>query len=272
MLLGRSYLSVAVACHFDEWPVLVVCPSSVRFSWHAEWKRWAPDLVGEDGAGIKVIIHGKQTILEPVKRVVQISLQNGFTSREEEVMPRVVIISYDLVKKYRDQLGQLFPVVICDESHYIKNPKAQRTKALVPLIQQSRRAILLSGTPALSRPIDLYPQISALSPKGTCTSLFDISQPSQISSPRTGNFVLFPFTVFESLTFRISRGYLPEIWDPLLSGGTSISLGKSLPSLEDTGNYFCHSILLNRVARAVGAGNTEVPLISQNSTAVSHRV
>lgn len=164
---------VATACHFDEWPVLVVCPSSVRFSWHGEWSRWAPSIVGEDGAGIRVITKGKETVLEPARRLVPIPTAHGFISQEEEIMPRVVIISYDLVKKYEDQLARLFPTVICDESHYIKSPKAQRTKALLPLIRQSRRAILLSGTPALSRPIDLYTQVSSLSPPGTCEFILD---------------------------------------------------------------------------------------------------
>lgn len=55
-----------------------------------------------------------------------------------------------------------FNVIIADESHYMKNSKAKRTKVLVPLIQRSRRAILLSGTPALSRPIELFTQLNAL--------------------------------------------------------------------------------------------------------------
>jgi SNF2 family DNA or RNA helicase len=45
-----------------------------------------------------------------------------------------------------------FGVVIVDESHYLKNRKAARTKALVQIIQQAKRAVLLTGTPALARP------------------------------------------------------------------------------------------------------------------------
>jgi len=50
-----------------------------------------------------------------------------------------------------------------DESHHLKNFKTARAKAATPLLQQAKRAILLSGTPALSRPIELYNQIIALS-------------------------------------------------------------------------------------------------------------
>ena len=49
-------------------------------------------------------------------------------------------------------MNQKFKVAIADESHYIKNRKAVSTKYIVPLIQQSERKILLTGTPALARP------------------------------------------------------------------------------------------------------------------------
>lgn len=46
----------------------------------------------------------------------------------------------------------------------MKNNHAMRTKVLVPLIQRAKRAFLLSGTPALSRPLELYTQLHALQP------------------------------------------------------------------------------------------------------------
>ena len=55
--------------------------------------------------------------------------------------------------------------IICDESHYLKSLAAKRTKALLPILKRTKRCILLSGTPALSRPIELYNQIAALCDK-----------------------------------------------------------------------------------------------------------
>lgn len=43
-------------------------------------------------------------------------------------------------------------MVVLDESHYIKDHSAQRTKATVPLLKAARRVILLTGTPALNKP------------------------------------------------------------------------------------------------------------------------
>ncbi|XP_054646428.1 DNA annealing helicase and endonuclease ZRANB3 isoform X2 [Dunckerocampus dactyliophorus] len=60
---------------------------------------------------------------------------------------------------------QRFSVVVVDESHYLKSRNAARTKLLVPIIQSAKRAVLLTGTPALGRPEELFMQIDALYPK-----------------------------------------------------------------------------------------------------------
>ena len=52
-----------------------------------------------------------------------------------------------------------FGMVICDESHALKTHSAKRTQFIWPLVQQAKRAILITGTPALSRPIELFPQV-----------------------------------------------------------------------------------------------------------------
>ena len=78
---------------------------------------------------------------------------------------KFVIISYALVPNMIDTLEDLkFNVIIADECHYLKNALAARTKSLVLLLKQSNRAVLLSGTPALSRPMELFTQLNALEP------------------------------------------------------------------------------------------------------------
>ncbi|KAJ6791629.1 SWI/SNF-related matrix-associated actin-dependent regulator of chromatin subfamily A-like protein 1 [Iris pallida] len=61
-------------------------------------------------------------------------------------------------------LASGFKIVIADESHFLKNAQAKRTSASIPVLQQAQFAILLSGTPALSRPIELHKQLEALCP------------------------------------------------------------------------------------------------------------
>lgn len=43
-----------------------------------------------------------------------------------------------------------------DESHYMKSRNATRSKILLPIVQKALRAILLTGTPALGRPEEVF--------------------------------------------------------------------------------------------------------------------
>lgn len=56
---------------------------------------------------------------------------------------------------------QRFKVVILDESHYLKNRKAGRTKVLHSIAKKAKRKILLSGTPSLARPEEVEERLPA---------------------------------------------------------------------------------------------------------------
>lgn len=69
----------------------------------------------------------------------------------------MTVLGYGLITTDAETLmnalnSQNFQVVIVDESHYMKSRTAARSKLLLPLVQRARRAILLTGTPALGRP------------------------------------------------------------------------------------------------------------------------
>eukprot|EP00049_Salpingoeca_infusionum_P020339 m.363875 g.363875 ORF g.363875 m.363875 type:complete len:894 (-) comp24547_c0_seq1:101-2782(-) len=138
MGLGKTLQALVTAFYYrEEWPLLIVCPSSLKLTWAAELSKWLQ--LGDDSVNV---VH---------------------TSRGS-LSGAVVIMSYSLVSKFGKQLSK-FKVVIADEAHYLKNGKAQRARALVPIIQSAPRALLLSGTPALSKPIELFQQLKALYPK-----------------------------------------------------------------------------------------------------------
>ena len=56
-------------------------------------------------------------------------------------------------------------VVIADESHTLRTsnraPDARHTEAVVSVVKRAAHAIFLSGTPSLSRPFDLFRQVSS---------------------------------------------------------------------------------------------------------------
>ena len=77
-------------------------------------------------------------------------------------------MSYDMVPGFVAE-GRLragdFACVVADESHALKTRDSQRTAACAPLLQRARVALLLTGTPALNRPRELFPQIAMVKPE-----------------------------------------------------------------------------------------------------------
>lgn len=110
--------TVQALCALPErQPVLVVCPVSVRAVWHAAFKRWRPDL--EDLAEI----YGPNEVKELNTR--------GYEIRQNTTM-------------------------IVDEAHYFKNPKAFRTRMLRTWAKECARVWMLTGTPLITQPQDLW--------------------------------------------------------------------------------------------------------------------
>jgi SWI/SNF-related matrix-associated actin-dependent regulator 1 of chromatin subfamily A len=130
-------------------PALVVCPASLRLNWRAESRRWRP------GARIHVVANGKDPIPTPEDVDLVIVSYEGATKRAVELMARP------------------WDVLVCDESHAIKNRLAKRTKAICGswdkenghtngLADVAGRTLLLTGTPILNRPCELWTTLEAL--------------------------------------------------------------------------------------------------------------
>ncbi|AFZ81725.1 helicase family member protein [Theileria equi strain WA] len=142
MGLGKTLQALAISAFYSiDWPMMIVCPSSLRFQWRDQCIRWLPHLV--DHGDIFLVKNGRNDI---------------------PLHAKVVIISYDLLTK-NERFRHNYRVIVIDESHYLKNRLAKRTKQIVPLIRMAKRAILLSGTPALNLPSELYEQISCIIPE-----------------------------------------------------------------------------------------------------------
>ena len=74
-------------------------------------------------------------------------------------------ISYDLCTKLDKELeAKKFGVAIADEAHYLKNALAKRTECISPLLQRIKHVLLLTGTPALAKPKELFTLLHILRP------------------------------------------------------------------------------------------------------------
>ena len=120
MGLGKTIQAIGVINATAPQTVLVVCPASLKINWKNEMIKW---LVS--------------------KRDIQIV--NGGGEQIPET-PDVVIINYDVLTKHQDAINaRTWDLVIMDEAHYIKNPKAKRTGVAVGI--KANRKVVLTGPP-----------------------------------------------------------------------------------------------------------------------------
>ena len=149
MGLGKSVEALGwLNLHPDLRPVIIVCPASLKLNWYYEARRW---LVGARGT-IDVVKDGKDA---------------------PEPWHDLYVINYDLVRKHAECIKALgAKVVILDESHAIKNHKAQRTKAILQICAGVSHVLCLSGTPILNRPIEGWTTLHLLAPR-TFRSWYD---------------------------------------------------------------------------------------------------
>lgn len=121
---------------------LVVCPASLVYNWMSEISRFAPGLVAVAVLGTKA-----------ARRV----LIGGHEGAD------VLVTSYDLLRRDVEEYAPLHLArVVLDEAQYIKNPKAQVTRAVKCLDADVRLA--LTGTPIENRLAELWSIFDFLMP------------------------------------------------------------------------------------------------------------
>lgn len=161
MGLGKSLqaITVAGADMSRGWceKVIVVCPVTLKTNWFDEFEKFTR---------VPAVIFGqapdpknpeKLKSLTPAARSKQLQ---EFAAMDGS---RVLICNYEQIHRHLDELNQIgFDILIVDEAHYLKNPKAQRTKAVHKL--RTRRNFALTGTPMLNQVNELWGILHLLDP------------------------------------------------------------------------------------------------------------
>ena len=123
----------------EAFPAIVVCPASLKLNWEREANRWLPHRT-------TVVVSGPQAGRHERRR-----------HRDRQLRRR---------RRAPRRLAALRSrALVLDESHYCKNPTAQRTKAVAELADALRPDALLlalTGTPLVNRPKELVPQLRIL--------------------------------------------------------------------------------------------------------------
>ncbi|KAL2935367.1 DNA annealing helicase and endonuclease ZRANB3 [Bienertia sinuspersici] len=149
MGLGKTLQAIAIAsCFANEDSILVVCPAILRYSWAEELEHWLPSYLPSD---IHLVFGHKDN---PARL---------------KARPKIVVISYTMLNRLRvEMLRQTWGVMIIDESHHIrcskKKDESREIQAVLDVSSRAKHIIMLSGTPSLSRPFDIYHQINMLWP------------------------------------------------------------------------------------------------------------
>lgn len=147
MGLGKTVQAIVFANHVaalyadrkEPCQILVACPASVTINWTREIEKFSTLPV--------LLAHGskKHQTIAPWER------KGGF-----------LVATYEGVKALN---LDAVDVVIADEAHMVKNPDAQRSKALRKYIELAEYTLLLSGTPLENRLEEFNSVISYLQPE-----------------------------------------------------------------------------------------------------------
>jgi SWI/SNF-related matrix-associated actin-dependent regulator of chromatin subfamily A-like protein 1 len=141
--LGKTVQALATIEADEAFPAVVICPASMKLVWERESNHWLPRR--------KVAVLGGRT-------------DEVWT--EDTAAAEIIVLNYDILDWHADKLIELEPrALILDESHYVKNARAARTKAALELAKQLPDGALrlaLTGTPILNRAEELVSQLRVL--------------------------------------------------------------------------------------------------------------
>lgn len=152
--LGKTLQAIGTAFIAKSWPVLVICPASLKINWQREWKKFT----------------GKDAIILDDRN------KNNWYRYFEMGCCDVFITNYESLKKFfvEDFAGgvtrsirlkpeaDLFKCIIIDESHRCKSSKTQQSKICYKLCQGKEYRFLLTGTPSINGPKDLIQQLKIM--------------------------------------------------------------------------------------------------------------
>jgi SWI/SNF-related matrix-associated actin-dependent regulator 1 of chromatin subfamily A len=154
MGLGKTPQALATVEEARAYPCVIVCPASLKLNWEREANQWLPGRrvaiinSGSDGIplGVDLLVVNYDLLAKSEKRTV--------AGRKKQVEV------YPLVDAIRSMLKPV--AVVLDESHYIKNGDAKRSKACYELGEDVEWKLCLSGTFLLNRPFEAVSQLRFL--------------------------------------------------------------------------------------------------------------
>lgn len=134
---------------------LILSPSVTLYNWKNEFKIHSN--IHEDN-----ILVLEKSGKARVKMLVDNLLDDGTKQFSRD---KIIIVNYEAL--LNEELLKVIltwqpEILICDESHYIKNPSSKRSKAVFKISSKASYRHLLTGTPILNSPMDVFMQYKVL--------------------------------------------------------------------------------------------------------------
>jgi len=181
--LGKTIQSLTAAKRLGAKSILILCPASIVSQWQEHVRDWGnARVVSYDSIAIGTITEDEKDALKMHKMALKALQDKPFTydaewknsvqfhSKKINSITRVMQRK-EKAKALRKATRNAAPydVIICDEAHYLKERDAHRTSYVFRpdygLVTLGKKIMLLSGTPMLNRPAELYPVLRACYPE-----------------------------------------------------------------------------------------------------------
>lgn len=174
---GKTVQAIATIERDELYPALVVCPTSVKGVWLREFRRWAPrrtvliapsSTAAAEEAAVEVISGNADALVVGWEQVRNLSRLAPFGSLRlqgcEECDPTSQKARRTCQREDKILNSLRWAVVVADEAHRGKEPKAQQTRALWAVGDKAEHRYALTGTPIANSAEDLWSVMRFVAP------------------------------------------------------------------------------------------------------------
>lgn len=192
--VGKSLPSITYAVK-NQFKTLVICPASLKFHWRNEVLRFTNEkafifkfkpkkkdnLIAYTPEESLIHIINYESLDTYLKFDVHHKCQNQYCDweeiskikkhkrcpkcfKEKSVKSKNTDLCSIADSKGIDLKINQYDLIVCDEAHYLKNPKAHRTKVITNAFYKVPKRILLSGTAIKNNPYEFFNLLNFLDP------------------------------------------------------------------------------------------------------------
>lgn len=189
MGLGKTIQTIGIIQYLNKPKTIICCPDTLKYNWLKEINKWInkkafivfSDYRVEDNFNcylnkfhwpigyIKEYTDGFYKNTEQGWRKIKDEVVNIENQKEvvEEFVNLldfdIIIMGYNTLSKFYQIFEKMnFDILICDESHYLKNKKSTRTRSVLNLSKNINNKYLLTGTTVVNRPAEIISQLEIL--------------------------------------------------------------------------------------------------------------